>query len=573
MYRRTREAMGSAPPRGRRGGRRSLKCALLGAMSCALICAFIPVVRAADDPKAASADLSNHAFELLNSLSTPDADGNANPGSKTLLGPVASFAGDAQTLSQALGAGDKAGARRATASLDADAAAVDAALKAHGDAIKAAIKPDRWDALKRELAAIEKSVPPAPASAGPRPASPPPASGESASASAAAPGAAMPRPAADSAAAASAPAPGAADSGGPTIKIESRTVVGDVTHLKGYFEGSALQAAGIYEGAQSVKPIKVDHVLGSQRVEFQLSLRDADIATNLRVIDQAGRVATASVFAEDSTAMASTGTESGVEVDRGTGATAGSNTAEIPSASAPASGLGADAPASGLEESTPGADEGLDSGGMGGGLGGGGLSGGIGAPVGNVQINIESVNQLNPLSHVYQVVGQIIGQGVNHAGIYVDGRLVKRLPVSRGASVSNFHTTFMMNGGTATIRAFSAGNQYIESSISMPPAVASAPPIVVAPYGMNPYSPFGMNPYPMDPYGSPFGVPYGAPYGAAPSYGINISPYGITRYPISPYGASPYGASPYGAVPYGVNPYAAPINPYTNARPINPSGH
>ena len=49
-------------------------------------------------------------------------------------------------------------------------------------------------------------------------------------------------------------------------------------------------------------------------------------------------MATASVFAEDSTAMASTGTESGVEVDRGTGATAGSNTAEIPSASAPAPG-------------------------------------------------------------------------------------------------------------------------------------------------------------------------------------------------------------------------------------------
>ena len=177
------------------------------------------------------------------------------------MGPVASFAGDAQTLSQALGAGDNAGARRATASLDADAASVDAALKAHSGAIKPAIKPDRWDALKHELAAIEKSVPPAPASAAPPLSSPPPASGEPASASAAAPGAAvMSAPAADSAAAASAPAPAAADSGGPTIKIESRSVVGDVTHLKGYFEGSALQAAGIYEGAQSVKPIKVDHV-------------------------------------------------------------------------------------------------------------------------------------------------------------------------------------------------------------------------------------------------------------------------------------------------------------------------
>jgi hypothetical protein len=106
---------------------------------------------------------------LLNSLNSPDADGAANPSAKALTGPVASFAGDAQTLSQALGAGDNAGARRATAALDADAASVDAALKAHGGAIKG----DRWDALKHQLAAIEKSVPPAAASAAPRPASPP----------------------------------------------------------------------------------------------------------------------------------------------------------------------------------------------------------------------------------------------------------------------------------------------------------------------------------------------------------------------------------------------------------------
>ena len=60
--------------------------------------------------------------------------------------------------------------------------------------------------------------------------------------------------------------------------------------------------------------------------------------------------------------------------------------------------------------------------------------GGLGAPMGNIQINIESINPINPLSHVYQVVGQIIGNGVHRAGIYVDGRLVKRLPVSHGRS-------------------------------------------------------------------------------------------------------------------------------------------
>ena len=566
MFRRSGKRTAGTPSRRRRGWRLGREAVLCGAGLFAMLCASAPAAHAAADAGAASAELSNQAFALLNSLNATDADGNANPEAKELVGPVASFAGDAQTLSQALDAKDNAGARRAAASLDADAASVDAGLKAH----KAAISADRWAALKHQLAAIEKSVPPAPASSAsasgaPAPAAPV-ASGEPASAGApASVDAALPAAAADGAAAASAPAP--PDSGGPTIKIESRSVVGSVTHLKGYFEGSALRSAGIYEGAQNVKPLKVDHVLGRQKVDFQLSIRDADIATNLRVIDQAGRSATASVFSEDSTALASTGRESGVEVDRGAGSTSGNNTAEIPSESAPDA---ADAGSSGLDESAPSADEGgIGSGSI------GGLSGGLGAPMGNIQINIESINPVNPLSHLYQVVGQIIGKGVRRAGIYVDGRLVKRLPVSHG-SLSNFSTTFRMSGGTATIRAFGAGNQYVESSIAMPPAVASAPPIVVAPYGMNPYSPFGMNPYPMDPYGSPygspFGTPYGTPYGSSPSYGINISPFGITRYPVSPYGANPYGASPYGTAPYGVNPYAAPINPYGNARPMGPAG-
>lgn len=476
------------------------------------------MARAADDPKAAASQLSNQAFALLNSLNAQGADGTANP----LLGQVANFAGDAQTLSQALGAGDNAAAGRAMASLKFDAASLDAALKVHSGAVKA----DRWKALEQQLAALENSVPAAPASAAPR-SSAPPAPDEPAPASAAAPGAA--------------PAPATATSGGgPTIKIESRTVAGDVTRLKGYLEGSALSSAGIYEAAQLVKPIKLDHVIGRQKVEFQLSLRDADVETNLRVIDQAGRTATASVFGDDSTAMASNGTESGVEVDRGTGAASGSNTAEIPShrASAPPG---------------PGTDEELG----GSGLAGGGLGGGMGAPMGNIQVNIEAVNVINPVSHLYQVVGQIVGHGVRRAGIYVDGRLVKRLPVSHGANLNNFSTTFMLNGGTATIRVFGGGNQYVESSISMPAAAPAIPPIVVAPYGMNPYSPFGMHPYPM----SPFGTPYGSPYGASP-YGYNISPYGITPYAVNPYGGSAY----------GVNPYAAPINPYGNARPMGPAG-
>src|SRR6202158_3930004 len=96
-----------------RGRRCAIECALLGA----LLCAVVPAARAADDPKAASAELSNQAFALLNSLNAGGADRGANP----LLGQVAGFAGDAQTLSQALSAGDKGGAGRAMASLESDA--------------------------------------------------------------------------------------------------------------------------------------------------------------------------------------------------------------------------------------------------------------------------------------------------------------------------------------------------------------------------------------------------------------------------------------------------------------------
>jgi len=508
----------------------------------ALICIQASAVYADENPKAASAELSNQAFALLNSLSAPGPDGSTDTSGKAMVGPIASFAGDAQTLNQALSSGDTAAARRATAALDTDASSVDSALKSHQGAIKA----EQWDSLKHQLAAIEKSVPPAPASStAPASATPPPSTASLPPA----PATAAAAPPTDSGAA-TATASSAGMSTGPTIKIDSRQTVGDVTRIKGYFEGSALKSAGIYEGEQNVKPIRVDHVIGKQKVDFELAVRDADVMTSVRVFDQAGRMATASVFGENSTALASSGRESGVVVDRGAGATEGTNTAEIPSARAPLSG--------GLTGSLPGTDEGLEEGGgsLGGGLGSGGLS----SPVGNVQINIESINPISALSHTYRVAGQIIGHGVHSAAIYVDGRPVKRIPVSRGAAVSNFHTTFMMNGASATIRAFGAGNQYVESSIEIPPAVASAPPIVVAP--MNPYVPFGMNPYGMDPFGGMYGSPYGSPYG------YNVSPFGISRYPVNPYGASPYGGAPFGA-----NPYAAPINPYnTRVPPMGPAG-
>jgi len=522
----------------------AFECAFLGVALCV---AVAPSIGAAiSDPKSLASDLSNGAFALLNSLNAETAEGTASP----VVGQVASFAGDAQTLSQALGSGNNAGAQRAMGSLQSDAAALDSALKDHPRAVKA----ERWASLKQQLAELQKSVPAAPASA--IPASAVPAMGGPPAATPPPPPSAMSAGTEGGSGAGSAPSapPAAAEnlSREPQVKIDSRWAEGEITHVKGFFEGANLKSAGIYEGGSRVRAIKVDHILGLQKVEFELALHDADITTNIRVYDNAGRKAIASVFGGATTALAGSDTVAGVEVDRGSGDTSGGNAIEIPShgrtAAAPEPDLGA--PPAGEEDE-------------GGGLGGEGL-GAPARPVGNVQINITAVNVVNAVSHIYQVTGQIAGRGVRRAGIYVDGRLVKRLPVSSGSGYNTFDTTFIMNGGNATIRAFGAGNQYVESSIQMPSPMGSPPAVVVVP-GMNPVSPYGTNPYGMGPFGmNPFGMnPFGmSPFGTSP-YG---SPYGY-----SPYGASPYGMNPYGTTPYGSSPPSA--NPWGNAsRPPGAAG-
>jgi hypothetical protein len=486
--------------------------AIRGALAGVLICALAPTLGAAaiDDPAAAAASLSNQAFAILNSLNAPSEAGTSNP----LVGPVASFAGDAQTLSQALSKGDRAGAGSAMAALKSDAAALDAASKEH----PGAIKPSLLKSLEQQVATLEKRVPATPPSAASAEApssAPPTASGPL-------PGASAPT----GAGIAEGSSSGRRADEGPRIKITSRSIENGVSHIKGYFEGTFLKSADIYEGNQRVKPIKVDHILGRQKVDFDLSLNGADIGTNLRVYDHAGRKAVASVYGGNTTALAGRSDEGGVEVYRGSGATSGGNTAEIPSHNSES------------------------------------LSGGS-APMGNVRINVTSINVIDPLTRVYQITGQIDGRGVRHAGIYVDGRLVKQLPVSSGAGVSSFNTTFIMNGGAATIRAFGAGNRYVEASIQMPST--GAPPMVAVP---NPYyGPYGTSPYAMSP-----------PYSSGPSFNLHIGPGGVTPY-TNPYGTSPYGAyvnpyaNPYGASPYGS--YAAPpaAHPWGNApRPPSASG-
>ena len=144
-----------------------------------------------------------------------------------------------------------------------------------------------------------------------------------------------------------------------------------------------------------------------------------------------------------------------------------------------------------------------------------------------VQINIIGVNQVSAIPRRYEVAGQINGVGVRRAGIYVDGRLARRIPISRNRGSVSFDTTFDMVGSSATIRAYGVGENFVESSLDL--GNASTPLYGTVPYAVNPYA-YGANPYAYgaspyaygtNPYGNPYVAPYGYnnPYGYRPPYG------------------------------------------------------
>jgi hypothetical protein len=125
---------------------------------------------------------------------------------------------------------------------------------------------------------------------------------------------------------------------------------------------------------------------------------------------------------------------------------------------------------------------------------------------------------------------------VRHAGVYVNGRLVKPIPIST-AGYSAFNLTFPMPAGSdARIRAYGNGNDFVEASIDTVTGGGGMttyrnPPMYAGPYGAYPA-------YPPSPYYAPNPYAYANPY--APGY--------------NPYTPSPY---PYGyAPPYGVPPPA-----------------
>ncbi|MGA2411947.1 MAG: hypothetical protein ABSG46_16375 [Candidatus Binataceae bacterium] len=418
----------------------------IAALAIAFCLALAPYLPALADATAASAaQLSDSAFSLLNSVNSA--------GGKTaaaLAGPVATLAADAQSLSQSLASGDRAGASQQMAALIADRIAVENAIRQSGSV-------PGWDPIEHQLDALAKTIPPsAPAAAAPSTAAvpPPPITAERTTAST--PTIPSAAPAVPSAPSASIPGPMPAESSfgsPPKAVIESRSDDGGMLRVKGYLEGTALVNAGIYLDGQLLKPIRLTPVEGEQRLDFDLGLGSAGPGTSIRVYDSHGR--SAEVFAsapEAGPAVPDIGnsaaSDRGVEVDRGPhtapGETAATGTAEIPS--------------HGVTRRSPSKRHTIQS------------------HLGDIQIDVVTLRQIAVTPPMYEVIGVIEGSGVTSAGIYIDGRLAAPIPSSSGATITNLDQRFVMDGHEASIRAFGGGSHYTEHPIDLATAVAVASP-------------------------------------------------------------------------------------------------
>jgi len=374
-----------------------------------------------------AAQLSDRAFALLNALTAPSG-GSSNPA----LGAVASFAGDAQALSSALKAGGGVDASRAMAALITDRSAVDTVLAAHPGAIDGS----QWNALEQQVDALAAQVKPVSAAGGP--------------------GAVVPDTAAPpDAAAAAGSKPPDESSDVPKVRIDSYSVSGHAVRVKGLFEGVALKSAGIYAGDQLVRDLNVDKLPGRQQVNFDIELADVQPGMVLRVYDGAGLSAEASIASRlgiqgtggakevelgpPSDAPVSIGDEGpSVEVDSPSG-----NVAEIPSSPSQRH-VARRAPHTQL---------------------------------GDLQVSIISATLDDPELHSYDVIGQINGSSVSHAGIYVDGKLARPIDIDQedAFAIQPFDETFQMNGHHATVRVYNARDEYIERPINLAAALPDMP--------------------------------------------------------------------------------------------------
>jgi hypothetical protein len=306
-------------------------------------------------------------------------------------------------------------------------------------------------------------------------------------------------------------------SSAPTVVITSREPSGGSLRVTGFLEGTDLKSAGIHDGGQMVKEIRVNDVRGQQRVNFDITIPEPPPTMTMDVMDIDGRTASAQIAPASAPSV---GSDSPAPSSEGEAVSAGpppptassSNTAELPSYG------GSGATSSSAHRRLPT---------------------GVAGRLSGVKISILAVQPSRSQPGSYEVIGQISGAGVHRAGVYEGGRQVKPIAIE-GGGYSSFDVTFPKIGeDEPTIRAYGAGNNFVEASIDTTTAstTLNAPGVMI--YNGSPYS----NPYGV--YGNPYGGyvnPYANPYGAPRGY-------------YNPY-SNPYGG-------YS-NPYGAPVNPYSN---------
>ena len=359
----------------------------------------------AEDIWSGSDQLSEQSFALLDRLSKQS--GKPNP----LVGPIASFAGDALSLRQSLARRDLRSAKASMAALQADSSAIDQALVQHPGAIPA----QEWRALREHSEKIAREIP-----------------GCSPDCGAAVSGSGVASTTAT-----------ISDRDGPRIVITSRESDGGVIRLRGYFEGTAIRSAGIYAGSDQLRPLKVDHVAGRERVEFDLRLEDPSPATVLRVVDSEGRSDESPVNDQSFTSSptAESAADSVPSIPPGDGSEpppdmgSHSATAEIPS-------HGPFRPSPSKRHT-------------------------LGSRLGDVNIEVLRVTRIANLPPTYAIFGQIAGHGVTHAGIYLNGRLIRPIPIMKGSNFNRFDQQIIVQSGPTSIRAYAVGNHFVEQPVDL----------------------------------------------------------------------------------------------------------
>lgn len=426
---------------------------------CALFAVGIgPRQSCAQDAQSQALELSDHAFAMLNAI---NASGNSGP----ILAPAASLAGDAQTLSTALGANDSAKASSAMAAVLGDRDKIEAAAKIAGGQY-----PEQWTSIREKIAALEKQVPAAKGSVA---SSEMPASHSSVS-----------------------PPAGEAMPAAPKVKIESRVFVGAMVRVKGYLEGTDLKSAGIFDGDTKSKDIDVASTPGEQRLNFDFSIDQPTLTQAIRVEDVYGREAQALVSPDPEGVGAMRGSEELIEVEPGASASSGEAgpLADSPIASAGPSRGDNTAEIPGADDEDSPSRRHIDA------------NSSLG-PLTNVQINIIDAEESMAAPGNVEVVGQVAGPGVRHAGVYVNGRLAEPIAISP-TGYSAFDVTFPMPAGSdARIRAYGNGTDFVEASVDTVGGGSGMteyrnPPMYPAPYGTDPaylHSPY----YAPNPYGYP----------------------------------------------------------------------